>query len=60
MPGRPAASTFYHRGDLDGFYSLLRVNKTKGIYTIALGNGGKTTDHMIDEVLKIVQSLFES
>lgn len=60
QPGNQPAPVFFHRGNLDGFYSVLRVNQSKGIYTIVLGNGGKTTDRVIDEVLAITQTLFES
>lgn len=52
-------SVFAHRGDQGAFHNALRINNSKGIYYVMLSNGGNVTDKLINDVLNIVQPLYE-
>ncbi len=59
QPNSQPISLFAHTGLLDGYRSLLRINKARGIYYVILSNGGETTQRVIDSALNVIRPLYE-
>ncbi len=55
----PVFSLFAHTGSEDGFESIVRVNHSKGIYYIILGNGGAATLQVLNKAGSVIQWLYE-
>ena len=59
LPGSQSLSMFAHSGDLDGYRNRLRINQERGVYYVILSNGGDATEKLTDDILGIVQPLYE-
>lgn len=53
-------NSFYHYGDMDGYFSFLDISERKKYIVISLSNGGNATKKIIDDVSLIVQAAYEN
>lgn len=60
LPGSQSLSMFAHAGSLDGYRNVLRINKERGVYYVILSNGGDATEKITDDILGILQWLYET
>jgi CubicO group peptidase (beta-lactamase class C family) len=58
-PNGAPLTRFSHTGDMDGYRAYLRVNVSKGVYYIILGNAGKQGWPVMKNLAAVVQMAYE-
>jgi hypothetical protein len=59
QPNSPPLTMFAYTGDLDGYLAYLRVDVSKGVYYIILGNAGKKGWPVMTNLAAVIQMPYE-